>query len=158
MKPYFVDPNSGEVQDAPVGGSSTADPTWWEVDSIAILRATSALSTLPSSVPTSESVTSSAPSSGASTSVTPASACESGLSAGAGIGIGCATVGAGIAALVCLLLYKRNHRKLLQAQAAQATVGPGQEAAQYPTGSSAYAYQDASRHELEHNRSRHEML
>ena len=66
-KQYFVDPNSGEVSDST--SSSNVEPTWWGVDSVAVLRATSSLSevpTLASTITSAASPTDAAPTNSAS--------------------------------------------------------------------------------------------
>ncbi|KAJ4371496.1 hypothetical protein N0V83_004714 [Neocucurbitaria cava] len=181
-KQYFVDPTNGDVSDATsvssgASPSATANPTWWAVDSIAVLRATSTLSNLPTSIPTIGSMTAtSSPTDDSSTSRPTSSSSESkGLSAGAGVGIGIAALAGAeaLAALIWLLLRERKKRRVLQSQVGLvgshvgdnkddvAHQGGGGGGEYYALDSGPYVYQGGGvqqRQELEHRPGRHELL
>ena len=138
---FFVDPNTGEVKhpSKATGASATASPTWWTVDSKALLAATSSLSPSSSSATsasttdtssafsTSSSYSTTTPTSTPTTSAPPQEEGSKGLSAsaGAGIGIGAAAGIALLVGLVWFLLKRRKQKNVYEAPADQyATANP----------------------------------
>lgn len=146
-KHFFVDPENGDVK-APskaTGASASASPTWWTVDSKALLAATSmssSSSTASASITQSSaseatgstgSTTTSATATGATSTSTnttaPAGEGESkGLSAGAGagIGIGAAAAIALVGGLIWFLMKRKKKNNPYEAPADQHTAGAGQ--------------------------------
>ena len=144
-KHFFVDPNNGEVK-APskaTGASASASPTWWTVDSKALLAATSmsSASSTPSASVTQSSAsepTGSTTTSATATGETPAPTSSNtsplggekeskGLSAGAGagIGIGAAAAIALVGGLVWFLMKRKKKDNPYEAPADQHMAGAG---------------------------------
>ncbi|KAJ4298194.1 hypothetical protein N0V90_006093 [Kalmusia sp. IMI 367209] len=124
---YFVDPETGEVKD-PSKASATQSPTWWTVDSKALLAATSSSSVSSSTDSATELPSSSitAPPSSTPTNTSTSEQSDSkGLSAGAGAGIGIGAA-AGVALVVGLgwwLLKRRKQQNEMQAPAYEHVAG-----------------------------------
>ncbi|KAH7382147.1 hypothetical protein BKA66DRAFT_570447 [Pyrenochaeta sp. MPI-SDFR-AT-0127] len=128
---YYVNPYTGEVKDGS-RRDSTASPTWWSIDSAAILASStpttssvlvshSATLSLTTPSPSSVIPVSSSPSATASSSPERSQQPSPGLSAaaGAGIGVGSAVGVAGVAVLAWLFLRRRKRRLTQRAQAGQ---------------------------------------
>ncbi|KAF1944235.1 hypothetical protein EJ02DRAFT_510374 [Clathrospora elynae] len=132
---FYVNSLTGEVRDGNAKDSdATASPTWWSIDTAAILASSTAIDRSRSAaLPTTTSLTSveiKSSLSGATASSTPAATSTSipsdaqrssgGLYAGtgAGIGIGSAAAVTDIAMLAWLFFRGRKRRRALQAQVA----------------------------------------
>ncbi|KAF2448267.1 hypothetical protein P171DRAFT_508429 [Karstenula rhodostoma CBS 690.94] len=144
---FFVDPLNGDVKhpSKATGSSATASPTWWTVDSKALLAATStssassassATSTSESNTESSASTTASttASSTASSTSTPPPEEDSKGISAGAGagIGIGAAAGIALVAGLAWFLIKRRRGKNVYEAPVGQQHAGGAYGAAAYP--------------------------
>lgn len=148
---FFVDPHNGEVKhpSKATGASTTASPTWWTVDSKALLAATStssassASSATATADPTDNSSTSSASTTASQTSsetatntASPPEEKSKGISAGAGagIGIGAAAGVALLAGLAWFLLKRRKGKNAYEVpvEQGQVSTGYGGAGAAYP--------------------------
>ena len=130
---YFVDPETGEVKhpSKATGASAKASPTWWTVDSKALLAATSmsSASSSATAISTTESANPSTTATASTTTSTPSNTSSpapeeeksSGLSAGAGagIGIGAAAGVALVGGLAWWLLRRKKQQNAYEAPAAQ---------------------------------------
>ncbi|KAK7181773.1 hypothetical protein PSPO01_12223 [Paraphaeosphaeria sporulosa] len=127
---FFVDPLNGDVKhpSKATGASATASPTWWTVDSKALLAATSTSSASSSSSATSTAESTSESSSASTTAsqtstptptntAPPQGEGSKGISAGAGagIGIGAAAAVALLAGLAWFLLKRRKGKNAYEA-------------------------------------------
>jgi hypothetical protein len=129
---FFVDPLNGDVKhpSKATGSSASASPTWWTVDSKALLAATSTSSASSASSATSTSVSASttgsmSASTTSSSSSTPTNTSppqeegSKGISAGAGAGIGIGAA-AGVVLVAGLVWWLLKRRKSKNAYAAPA--------------------------------------
>jgi hypothetical protein len=144
---WFVDPADGTLYNTSEK-SSTAQPTWWSIDSSAILASATAsgFSITPSSLSATVTPTGSAAVSAASTTATAPSAntpsaspSSSGLSTGAGAGIGIGAAAAIAAAAVAVWLYIRRRRRQ------SASRDQGQKPFEVDTREAPYPYSDAQK-------------
>ncbi|KAH7126657.1 hypothetical protein B0J11DRAFT_526087 [Dendryphion nanum] len=120
-KGFFIDPANGDMTPASLANNGTlAQPTYWKVDTSAVLAAATAASlsssTFSSSATTTRSATTASSTGPTSTSTSTTTSTPSGggglsAGAGAGIGIGCAALVGGIIALAWFLIRKRRKQK-----------------------------------------------
>ncbi|OAK99649.1 hypothetical protein IQ06DRAFT_149760 [Phaeosphaeriaceae sp. SRC1lsM3a] len=113
---YYIDPTTGDVQDAKQANVNTAPPTWWDptsTNSASPVASPYASNNAVSSFITQSTFSraSSSPTS-SSTSDMRTAASSSGLSTGAraGIGIGCAATAIGLGVMAWFLLRRRSRR------------------------------------------------
>jgi len=107
---WFVDPADGTLYNTSLK-SSTAAPTYWSIESSAILASATASGSSVASSPLSATVTSTGPATAPPVNTSSASPSSSGLSAGAGAGIGIGAAAALAIAAVVVWLYIRRRRR-----------------------------------------------